>query len=75
MPFYKGMIQKHIGDNSMIGAVARLMEAHKHMFRRARSYGKSRGYLEKLNPRQEYFDAFDQAWREYREYQMQDCDA
>lgn len=75
MPFYKWMIQNHIGDNNMFGAVARLMEANKHMFRRARSYAKSRGFLERLNPRQEYFDAFEQAWHEYRQYQLQSSDA
>lgn len=75
MPFYNWMIQTHISDSNMIGAVARFMEANKHMFRRARSYAKSRGYLERLNPRQEYFDAFDQAWGEYRQYQQQDSNA
>jgi len=75
MPFYKWMIQNHISDENFVGAVARLMEAHRHMFRRARSYAKSRGYLNRLNVRQEYIDAFDQAWAEYRQYQMQDCDA
>lgn len=75
MPFYKWMIQNHIGDNNMIGAVARLMEANKHMFRSTRSYTKSRGFLERLTSRQEYFDAFDQAWGEYRQYQLQDSNA
>lgn len=75
MPFYKWMIQTHLSDNTMTGAVARFMEAHKHLFRRARSYAKARRYLEQLNLRQEYFDAFDQAWHEYREYQLQDSDA
>ena len=75
MPFYKWMIQNHIDDNTTIGSIARLMEANKHRFRRARGYTKARGYLETLTTRQDYLDAFDRAWGEYRRSQLQEPDA
>ena len=75
MNFYNWMIQNYINDRSTTGAVARLMNANKKMFRRARGYTKNRNNFEQLTSRQDYYDAFDRAWGVYQSLWLQNSNA
>lgn len=75
MPFYKWMIQYNLHEETVLGTVARFIVQNSHLFSRARSYHKSRRILESLEPSCELCAAFDQAWNEFRKFQLESLDA